>query len=387
MYNIQTLNKISSTGLDCFPRDLYKVDEDISEPDAILVRSYNMHDFELPQSLKSIARAGAGVNNIPVERCSKKGIVVFNTPGANANSVKGLVIAGLFLSSRRIVEGIIWAKTLIEKGEEVPKLIEKGKAQFSGPEIKGKWLGVIGLGAVGVMVANDASALGMHVIGYDPFISVESAWGLSRDVRRANSLNSLLAHVDYISLHVPLDDETNMFINREKFALMKKGVRILNFARGGLVNNRDLREAIESGTVAVYLTDFPDEELLTIKNVIAIPHLGASTPEAEDNCAKMAVEQTREFLEKGTIRNSVNYPDCQMDFSGKNRLVITNDNVPAVVGQITTILAGEGINIADMLNRSKGNNAFNIIDLDSDISDESVRKIKLIEGVTMVRVI
>jgi len=387
MYNIQTLNKISSTGLDCFPHDLYKVDEDISEPDAILVRSYNMHDFELPQSLKSIARAGAGVNNIPVERCSKKGIVVFNTPGANANSVKGLVIAGLFLSSRRIVEGIIWAKTLIEKGEEVPKLIEKGKAQFSGPEIKGKWLGVIGLGAVGVMVANDASALGMHVIGYDPFISVESAWGLSRDVRRANSLNSLLAHVDYISLHVPLDDETNMFINREKFALMKKGVRILNFARGGLVNNRALREAIESGTVAVYLTDFPDEELLTIKNVIAIPHLGASTPEAEDNCAKMAVEQTREFLEKGTIRNSVNYPDCQMDFSGKNRLVITNDNVPAVVGQITTILAGEGINIADMLNRSKGNNAFNIIDLDSDISDESVRKIKLIEGVTMVRVI
>lgn len=387
MYSIQTLNKISFAGLDCFPRDLYKVDEERSEPDAILVRSYNMHDFELPRSLKSIARAGAGVNNIPVQRCSKKGIVVFNTPGANANSVKGLVIAGLFLSSRRIVEGIIWAKSLIGKGEEVPKLIEKGKAQFSGPEIRGKRLGVIGLGAVGVMVANDATALGMHVIGYDPFISVESAWGLSRDVRRANSLNSLLAHVDYITLHVPLNDETSMFINREKFALMKKGVRILNFARGGLVNNRDLRVAIENGTVAVYLTDFPDEELLTMKNVIAIPHLGASTPEAEDNCAKMAVEQTREFLEKGTIRNSVNYPDCQMDFSGKNRLVIANDNVPAIVGQITTILAGEGINIADMLNRSKEGNAFNIIDLDSDISDESVRKIKLIEGVTMVRVI
>jgi D-3-phosphoglycerate dehydrogenase len=387
MYSIQTLNKISFAGLDCFPRDLYKVDEERSEPDAILVRSYNMHDFELPRSLKSIARAGAGVNNIPVQRCSKKGIVVFNTPGANANSVKGLVIAGLFLSSRRVVEGIIWAKSLIGKGEEVPKLIEKGKAQFSGPEIRGKRLGVIGLGAVGVMVANDATALGMHVIGYDPFISVESAWGLSRDVRRANSLNSLLAHVDYITLHVPLNDETSMFINREKFALMKKGVRILNFARGGLVNNRDLRVAIENGTVAVYLTDFPDEELLTMKNVIAIPHLGASTPEAEDNCAKMAVEQTREFLEKGTIRNSVNYPDCQMDFSGKNRLVIANDNVPAIVGQITTILAGEGINIADMLNRSKEGNAFNIIDLDSDISDESVRKIKLIEGVTMVRVI
>jgi D-3-phosphoglycerate dehydrogenase len=387
MYSIQTLNKISFAGLDCFPRDLYKVDEERSEPDAILVRSYNMHDFELPRSLKSIARAGAGVNNIPVQRCSKKGIVVFNTPGANANSVKGLVIAGLFLSSRRVVEGIIWAKSLIGKGEEVPKLIEKGKAQFSGPEIRGKRLGVIGLGAVGVMVANDATALGMHVIGYDPFISVESAWGLSRDVRRANSLNSLLAHVDYITLHVPLNDETSMFINREKFALMKKGVRILNFARGGLINNRDLRVAIENGTVAVYLTDFPDEELLTMKNVIAIPHLGASTPEAEDNCAKMAVEQTREFLEKGTIRNSVNYPDCQMDFSGKNRLVIANDNVPAIVGQITTILAGEGINIADMLNRSKEGNAFNIIDLDSDISDESVRKIKLIEGVTMVRVI
>jgi D-3-phosphoglycerate dehydrogenase len=387
MYNVQTLNKISSAGLSCFPSELYKIDEDPHKPDAILVRSYNMHDFELPPSLKSIARAGAGVNNIPVERCSKKGIVVFNTPGANANSVKGLVIAGLFLSSRRIVEGIIWAKSLIGKGGEVPKLIEKGKFQFSGPEIKGKRLGVIGLGAVGVMVANDASALGMHVVGYDPFISVESAWGLSRDVRRAHSLNSLLSHADYISLHVPLNDETNMLINREKFSLMKKGVRILNFARGGLVNNRDLREAVENGTVAVYLTDFPDEELLTMKNVIAIPHLGASTPEAEDNCAKMAVEQTREFLEQGTIRNSVNYPDCQMDFSGKNRLVIANENVPAVVGQITTILAGEGINIADMLNRSKGNNAFNIIDLDSDISEESIRKIQLIEGVTTVRVI
>jgi len=387
MYRIQTLNKISPAGLDFFPRELYRVDGKNDEPDAILVRSYNMHDFEFPPSLKSIARAGTGVNNIPVDMCSKNGIVVFNTPGANANSVKGLVIAGLFLSSRRIVEGIIWAKSLIGKGEEIPKLVEKGKSQFSGPEIRGKKLGVIGLGAIGVMVANDASALGMHVIGYDPFISVESAWGLSRDVRRASSLKSLLAHSDYISLHVPLNDETSMFIDREKFTLMKKGIRILNFARGGLVNTRDLGEAIENGTVAVYLTDFPEEDLLTMKNVIAIPHLGASTPEAEDSCARMAVEQTREYLENGNIRNSVNYPDCRMDFSGKNRLVIANENVPTIVGQITTILAGEGINIADMLNRSKGSNAFNIIDIDSNISNSSVQKIKSIKGVTMARII
>jgi len=387
MHKVQTLNKISPAGLEHFPRDTYEVASEIPHPDTILVRSYNMLDMELPQSLKAIARLGVGVNNIPVEKCSERGIVVFNTPGANANSVKEIVLAGLFLSSRKIIQGINRAKTLIGKGDEIPKLTEKEKSQFAGPEIRGKKLGVIGLGAVGVMVANDATALGMEVTGYDPFISVESAWGLSKDIKRANGFESLLATSDYITLHIPLTDETKGMINRDKFARMKKGIRLLNFARSGLVNNEDLKAAIEKGIVSVYVTDFPEEELLKMENVISIPHLGASTPEAEDNCAITAVEQVRDFLEKGNIKNSVNYPQCQMDLIGKKRIVIANKNIPRMVGQITTVFAGEGINIADMLNKSKGSTAYNIIDIDSEISDESIQKIRAIEGVTMVRVI
>ncbi len=387
MYKIQTLNKISPIGLEHFPRDLYEVASEILHPDAIIVRSYSMFEMELPDSLKVIARAGAGVNNIPVEKCSERGIVVFNTPGANANSVKELVLTGLLLSSRKIIHGINWAKTLVGRGDEVTKLVEAEKSKFAGPEIMGKKLGVIGLGAVGVMVANDAAALGMKVTGYDPFISVESAWGLSRDIKRASGFDSLLSNSDYISLHVPLSAETEGMINKEKFARMKKGVRLLNFARGELINNKDLKKAVENGTIGVYITDFPNEDLLKMENVIAIPHLGASTPEAEDNCAIMAVKQVREFLERGNIINSMNYPDCQMDISGKKRVVIANKNVPTIVGQITSIFASDGINIADMLNKSKKNTAYNIIDIDSEVSEQSIQKIHDIEGVTMVRVI
>jgi D-3-phosphoglycerate dehydrogenase len=322
-----------------------------------------------------------------VDKCSEQGIIVFNTPGANANSVKELVLTGLFLSSRNILDGIAWAKTLIGKGDDVPKLIEKGKSQFVGPEIRGKKLGVIGLGAIGVMVANDAASLGMDVTGYDPFISVDSAWGLSRDIKKARGFDKLLSESDYISLHVPLDDETNDMINHSRFALMKKGVRLLNFARGGLVNTDDLKEALAKGIVQKYITDFPNEELLETEGVVCIPHLGASSAEAEENCAIMAATQLRAYLEKGNIRNSVNFPDCDMDMRGDRRLVIANRNIPAMVGQITAVLADDRINIVDMLNRSRGDLAYNIIDIDGEISDTSVDKIRGIDGVLMARVI
>ena len=387
MYKIKTLNKISTVGLNLFPRDSYEIASEIPNPDAIIVRSYNMHEMEFSENLLAIARAGAGVNNIPVDKCSQLGIAVFNTPGANANSVKELVIAGLLLSSRKIVQGINWAKTLIGKGNEVPKLIEKGKSQFAGPEIKGKRLGVIGLGAIGVMVANDARALGMKVTGYDPFISVESAWHLSSDIARAKGPEEIYSNSDYITLHVPLADSTRNMINREAFKRMKKGTRLLNFARGGLVNEEDLEQAINDGTLACYVTDFVTERLLKMDNVIAIPHLGASTPEAEDNCAVMAVNQIKDYLEKGIVRNSVNFPSCEMDFNGKKRILIINRNVPAMVGQITSVLADAGVNISDMINKSRGDLAYNIIDIDNDIDEKDIEKIRSIDGIIRVRVI
>jgi D-3-phosphoglycerate dehydrogenase / 2-oxoglutarate reductase len=387
MYKIQTLNKISTIGLESLPRDEYEVASEILNPDAVLVRSASMLTMEIPASVKAIARAGAGYNNIPVPACSEKGIIVFNTPGANANGVKELVIAGLLLSSRLLVPGIIWAKGLIGKGDEVPKLIEKGKSDFAGPEIKGKRLGVIGLGAIGVMVANDAVELGMKVTGYDPFISVEAAWGLSRNVKRARGLESLLEESDYVTLHVPLSDQTKGMINSERLAMMKKGARLLNFARGGLVNNADLRKAVDEGTIGAYVTDFPDEELLKLDKVIAFPHLGASTPEAEDNCAVMAVNQVRDFLENGNIKNAVNYPDCDMGRVRGARVIIANKNVPNMVGQITTILASGKINIADMINKHRGDLAYNIIDIDGTIDESTISMLKGIAGVIMVRVI
>ena len=386
MYKIQTLNKISTVGLDIFPRDKYEMASEILNPDGILLRSFKMHDMEIPETVKAIARAGAGVNNIPIDKCSEKGIVVFNTPGANANGVKELVLTSLLISSRDIIGGTTWAKGLIGKGDEVPKLVEKGKSQFAGPEIMGKKLGVIGLGAIGVMVANDAAALGMKVVGFDPFISVEAAWGLSRAVKRAASIDALIADCDYITIHVPLNENTKSLLNAEKFSAMKKGVRILNFARGGLVNNRDLLKAIDEGIVSKYVTDFPDEELLKSEGVISLPHLGASTPEAEDNCAIMAVEQIADFLENGNIKNSVNFPACSLgQITDSKRLIIANNNVPNMVGQITALLAEEEINIAEMINKNRGDLAYNIIDTDSELTDDLLTKIKKIDGVIMAR--
>ena len=387
MYKIQTLNKISPIGLDLFPRDNYEIASEIVNPDAVVLRSFAMHEMEIPKTVKSVARAGAGVNNIPIDKCTAQGIVVFNTPGANANGVKELVLAGLLLSSRRLVPGIEWAKTLIGKGDEVGKLVEKGKSEFAGPEIKGKRLGVIGLGAIGVMVANDAAALGMEVMGYDPFISVDAAWRLDHSVMQAKSQEALIAESDYITVHVPLTDKTKGMFNKERFATMKKGARLLNFSRGDLVNNDDLAAALADGRVGAYVTDFPTDALLKLDNVIAFPHLGASTPEAEDNCAMMAVLQTRGFLERGNIKNSVNFPECELDFRAKARLVIANKNVPNMVGQITGVLAAEKINIADMINKHKGELAYNIIDVDGELPDGAVDKIRAIEGVIMARVI
>ncbi|HPG40021.1 MAG TPA: phosphoglycerate dehydrogenase [bacterium] len=387
MFKVQTLNKISPIGLRELPRDIYDISPDMKDPDAIIVRSFNMLDMELPSSLKVIARAGAGVNNIPLEKCSERGIIVFNTPGANANGVKEIVLAGLLLSSRKVVDGITWTKSLIGKGEEIPQLVEKGKAQYDGPEITGKKLGVIGLGAVGVLVANDAIALGMNVIGYDPFITIEHALALSRSVKMAPSLDQLLAEADYISLHVPLTDETKGMINQDKFSLMKKGARLLNFARGGLVNNKDLLAAIDAGIISVYVTDFPNEELLKSDKVIGIPHLGASTPESEDNCAVMAALQLRGYLERGNLKNCVNFPDCEMPFSQSNRLLIINKNVPKMVGQITAIIADKNINITDMLNRNRDNYAYNIIDIEGTFDMDDIKKLLAINGVIMVRYI
>jgi D-3-phosphoglycerate dehydrogenase len=313
--------------------------------------------------------------------------VVFNTPGANANGVKELVIAAMLLASRRIIPGVEWTRGLKGKGKEVGPLVEKGKNDFVGPEIKGKKLGVIGLGAIGVMVANDALALGMDVVGYDPYISVEAAWGLARTVRRATSLDLLLSQSDYISLHVPLVEATKGILGKAQFGMMKKGVRIVNLARGGLVKNADMKEALAAGQVGCYVTDFPDDDLLDEKNVIPIPHLGASTPEAEDNCAVMAGRQMSDFLKYGNVKNSVNFPNCEMPYMGRTRIVVGNANVPNMVGQITTVLAGDKINIIDMMNKSAGELAYNIIDIEGEVGEAVIDKIRKIEGVTMARLI
>lgn len=387
MFKIQNLNKISAVGLQRFPMDHYEMASEFSSPDAILVRSAKMHDMDFSSSLKAIGRAGAGVNNIPLDKCTEKGIVVFNTPGANANAVKELVIASMLLSSRNLVEGINWGKTLVGQGSEVPKLVEKGKSNYVGPELHGKTLGVIGLGAIGMLVANAAEALGMRVIGFDPYISIDSAWALSKNVEKAISLDSLLSEADYLSLHIPLLDSTKGFIDKSKFEVMKDGVRILNFARGGLVNVKDLFAAFDSGKVAAFVTDFPDEEVLKHDKVIGIPHLGASTPESESNCAVMAVDQIKDFLENGNIKNSVNFPNIGMARNSGYRLIIANKNIPKMVGNITAVLADEDINIADMMNKHRNEIAYNIIDIDGEISEEQVQKIRDIDGIIMVRLL
>ena len=387
MFRIRTMNKISPLGLEMFPRDRYEVASDLPNPDAMLIRSADLHNVEIPGSVLAIARAGAGVNNIPITRCSENGVVVFNTPGGNANAVKELVIASLLLASRGITEGINWAASIADKASEVPDLVEKEKSKFEGPELQGKVLGVVGLGAIGVMVANDAIALGMDVIGYDPFISVDAAWNLSREVTRADTLEGLLAKSDYITLHIPLGETTKGILNAEKFRFMKKGARVVNLARGALVNEADIIDALNSEKLAVYVTDFPSAELLACKKAICIPHLGASTPEAEDNCAIMAVKQLMDFLESGGIRNSVNYPRCRLDQRAPYRLLVVNRNIPNMVGQITTILAVANINITDLINHHQDEFAYNIIDTDQKIPESALEQLRQINGIIRVRII
>lgn len=388
MYKIQNLNQIDPKGLQLFDAEKYTIDSEATDPDAIILRSFKMHDMELPSSLKAVARAGAGVNNIPIDKCTDEGIVVFNTPGANANGVKELVIAGLMLSSRDIAESIEWCKSLKGKGDEIPGMVEKGKKNFAGHEIKGKTLAVIGLGAIGVLCANAAQALGMRVIGFDPYMSVKAALKLSRNVEIAPSLDSLLAQADYLTINIPQTSETKGYINKERIEMMKDGVRILNFARGGLINNADIAEALESGKVARYVTDFPDAEALEMKNVIPIPHLGASTSESETNCAVMAAEQMIDYIENGNILNSVNFPNASMERHDGARILIANKNIPNMVGQITTTLADSDVNIAGMVNRNRNEIAYNIIDVyRKEVADEIVDKLKTIDGVIMVRTI
>jgi len=386
MFRIQTLNKISPLGLDLFPRDKYEVASDIPNPDAILVRSAEMNDMEIPSGVVAIARAGAGYNNIPVQRCSDSGVVVFNTPGANANAVKELTLAAMLLSSRNIVGGINWTASAADKSD-IAELVEKEKSKFTGPEIKGKTLGVIGLGAIGVMVANDAISLGMDVIGYDPYISVDAAWNLAREVVRADTLESLLSKSDYITLHLPLGDTTKGLLDAEKFRIIKKDARIINFSRNALVKDKDIIDALESGKISAYVTDFPTQELLACKKVIGIPHLGASTPEAEDNCAIMAVKQIMDCLESGAIRNSVNFPRCKLEQRTPYRLIVVNKNIPNMVGQITTNLAGANINIQDLINHHRDDYGYNIIDTEQKIPSPVLDQIRSVNGIIRVRLI
>lgn len=387
MFTIQTLNKISAIGTDIFDKAKYTIADAPENPHAIMVRSASMHDMQFDGNLLAIARAGAGVNNIPVDRCSDEGICVFNTPGANANAVKELVIAGMLLSSRKIANAIDWAKGLKDEGDNVGKLVEKGKGQFGGPEIKGKTLGIIGLGAIGAMVANAAIALGMHVIGYDPFLSVGSALKLSPSASFTADIKEVYEKSDYITLHLPYNGNTKGFINSEAIDQMKEGVRILNFARAELVDDAAIISALGAGKVSCYVTDFPNANVIGVENVIAIPHLGASTPESEDNCAVMAAEELIDYLENGNIKNSVNLPDAEMHATGV-KICIIHKNIPAIISQITTILGDMKINIENMLNKSKKDYAYTMLDAQCDmLPADVVTKISAIEGVIRLRTI
>lgn len=385
MYNVQTLNKISSIGLDRLGES-YACGDTVENPDAILVRSAAMHDMEMPKSLLAIARAGAGVNNIPLDKCSEQGIVVFNTPGANANAVKELVIAGMLLSSRKIVNGIQWAKTLKGNGDAVGKMVEKGKSAYAGPEIKGKTLGVIGLGAIGVLVANAAIALGMDVIGYDPYLSVDGALQLSRHVKHVTSLDEVFSGSDYITVHVPLTPDTKNVIKAENIAKMKDGVRILNYSRADLVCSEDVVTALESGKVSAYVTDFATDTVLGVDGVIAMPHLGASTPESEDNCAKMAADEVKDYLENGNITHSVNFPAVNMPRTGEVRYCILHKNTPSILEKILSNFSDAKANVENMENKSRKDYAYTIIDAVGATKDLT-EQIKSIDGVIRVRVI
>ena len=385
MYHIQTLNKISKQGLSRLEPENFEISADMENPEGIIVRSASMHDMTLPASLLAVARAGAGVNNIPLDKCSEQGIVVFNTPGANANAVKELVLAGLLISSRKVIPAIEWAKTLKGEGDQVGKLVEKGKSAFAGGEIKGKKLGVIGLGAIGALVANAAEKLGMEVYGYDPFLSVDAAWRLSPSVHKVSKINQIYAQCDYITLHLPLTDTTKDMINAETLAMMKNGVRIMNFARGGLVHNADLKAALAEEKVAAYVVDFPDDEMLDVDGVIAIPHLGASTPESEENCAIMAAKELRDYLRNGNIEHSVNFPDVSMPKSGKARVCVLHRNIAGILSNINSAFRGN--NIESQTNRSKGDYAYTLLDLANIPDEATLAKVREIEGVIRVRMV
>ena len=386
MKKIHCLNPIASCGTDLFPAD-YELTDTLAEADGVLVRSASMHEMELPEGLLAIGRAGAGVNNIPLEACAEKGIVVFNTPGANANGVKELVIAGLLMASRDIPGGLSWCKENAEDAN-ITKDTEESKKAFAGWEIRGKKLGVIGLGAIGAEVANAATHLGMEVYGYDPFISVNAAWRLSRNVKHITNADVIFQECDYITIHVPLTDSTKGMINKEKLDMMKDGVVVLNFARDTLVNDDDMAAALESGKVHRYVSDFPNPKVAHMHNVILLPHLGASTKESEDNCAVMAVEELTDYIENGNIKNSVNYPACDMgECHAACRVAVLHKNIPNMIGQITGILAGQGVNISDMTNKSRDKYAYTLLDLEHRPEDATVKKLTGIDGVLRVRVV
>ena len=389
MYNLLTLNKIAKCGLDNFNKTKYSITDNCDNPDCIILRSFNMHDMELADSLQAVARAGAGVNNIPIDKCSEKGIVVFNTPGANANAVKELTIAGLFLASRDVIGGVNWAQTLKGNGAEVGKMVEKGKSNFAGCEIKGKKLAVIGLGAIGVLVANAAHHLGMDIIGYDPYISVKAALSLDRHTVIKTELKDALAEADYITLHLPLTADTKGMFNAELFkTAVKKGAKLLNFSRGELVDASALKSALEVGLISSYVVDFPSDEVLGLDNVVDIPHLGASSAESEDNCAIMAAKELIDYMENGNIVNSVNFPNCELQRAeGTTRLTILHKNIPSTLSSITSIFSQKSVNIENMVNKSKNDYACTILDVASDVEEDVVNAIKAIDGMIKVRVI
>lgn len=382
MYNILKLNKIAEIGTSRLG-DNYNCVDECATPDAVLVRSASMHDMEMPESLLAIARAGAGVNNIPLDVCTQKGICVFNTPGANANAVMELVIAGLFMGSRKLVEGIEWNKTLKGNGDQVLKMVEKGKSQFAGPEIKGKTIGVVGLGAIGILVANAARALHMNVIGYDPYLSVEAALKLSRHVHTVTSLDEIYAQCDYITLHVPLVGDTKGMINEASIAKMKDGVRLLNFARDGLVVSSDIIKGLESGKIGAYVTDFATDDLLCVDGVVAMPHLGASTPESEDNCAIMAADEVKQYLELGNVKNSVNFPNVSMPRTGDTRFCVFHQNAPKVIAKLLEAIGG---NVENMENKSRGDFAYTIIDVTAPNADAQAQ-LEAVDGIIRLRVL
>ena len=390
MKEIKLLNKIAKAGTDRFDPAAYTVSADIAAPDGIMVRSAAMHDMEFPASLKAIARCGAGVNNIPVDRCTENGIVVFNTPGANANGVKELTIAALLLASRNIIGGVEWVNSLVAEAAVpggVAKAVEAGKSAYGGVELKGKTLGVIGLGAIGGLVANAAKSLGMDVIGCDPFLTVDAAWGLSSSVKHAATYEEVYAVSDYITLHVPATKETKGMICAESIAMMKPGVRIVNLARADLVNAAELKEALADGRVAAYVTDFPTEEVVNVPGIVAIPHLGASTEESEENCAVMAANELTDYLENGTIRNSVNYPALEMPRTDAGRLVIFHKNIPNMISHISSTLADRSINIENLVDRSRGEYAAGLVDTYAEINEDIVASIEAMEGIIRVIVL